>query len=102
MVIFEVKAKKNGKIKLTEERETHIVMRHPEMLNKSESIRESLVAPELIKESAYDSQTWIYYRQHSTNDYIAVVAKIKNDSGFVITSYIAEIIKEGKIIWKKN
>ncbi len=41
------------------------------------------------------------YRSITKKEYVVVVAKVLNNHGFIITAYIANIIKKGDIIWRK-
>ncbi len=89
------------KIKFPEERYTHIVIRHPEMESKRNHIKDSLTNPAIIKKSHYDEKVLIYYKE-SGKEYIATLVKILNKHGFILTSYITEVIKKGDTVWTKN
>jgi len=54
----------------------------------------------MIKKTVYDSSVIIYYGRLNKKEFVAVVVKILNGNGFVLTSYVTDFIKEGEIIWK--
>ncbi len=87
------------KIAFTKERYMHIVIRHPELEGKE--IVNTLTNADFVQESTYDKNILLYYRAINQNDYSVVVVKALNNHGFIITSYIANIIKKGGIVWKK-
>jgi hypothetical protein len=89
------------KIKFTKERYLHIVLRHPELEGKESDIRKTLTNADFVQESVYDKNVLLYYRSINKKEYVVVVVKVLNNHGFIITAYIANIIKKGAIIWKK-
>ena len=89
------------KIGFTKERWLHIVMRHPEMEGKETEIAETLKNADFVQRSAYSSDVLLYYRGIRIKRYFVVVVKVLNNHGFIITSYMAPVIKIGEIIWKK-
>lgn len=89
------------RINFTKERYMHIVIRHPELEGKEKEIVNTLINADFVQESNYDKNILLYYRTISKNDYFVVVVKALNNHGFIITSYIANIIKKGGIVWKK-
>ena len=89
------------KIKFTKERYIHIVIRHPELEGKENEITRTLTNSDFVQESIYDKNVLLYYRSISRKEYFVVVVKVLNDHGFMITAYIANVIKKGAVIWKK-
>ncbi|MBI2232659.1 MAG: hypothetical protein HYU56_01960 [Candidatus Aenigmarchaeota archaeon] len=89
------------KIKFTKERYLHIVLRHPELEGKEVDIRKTLTTADFVQESVYDKNVLLYYRSINKKDYIVVVGKVLNNHGFIITAYIANVVKKGVIIWRK-
>ncbi|MBS3054376.1 MAG: hypothetical protein J4431_02460 [Candidatus Aenigmarchaeota archaeon] len=89
------------KITFTKERYLHIILRHPELEGKENDIRKTATHADFIQESVYDKNVLLYYRSIGEKEYIVVVVKVLNNHGFIITAYIANIIKKGVIIWKK-
>jgi len=89
------------KIKFTKERYLHIVLRHPELQGKDSEIVKAVSSADFVQESVYDKNVLLYYRNISRKEYVVVIVKVLNNHGFIITAYIANIIKKGVIIWKK-
>lgn len=89
------------KIKFTKERYLHIVLRHPELQGKENEIVKAVSNADFVQESVYDKNVLLYYRNIDKKEYVVVIVKVLNNHGFIITAYIANIIKKGVIIWKK-
>ena len=89
-------------IRLTDERLTHILA-HPEMLQMTGAIDETLMHPECVVQSNSDETTSLYYRYYSKTlvggKYLCVIVKISNEDAFVLTAYLTDKIKKGKILW---
>ena len=98
-MIFNIICKLGKKIKFAEERYNHIISRHMEIAGKEKEIEESLTNPDFVQESKYDSKVLLYYKKLD-NLYFVTVVKMLNSKGFILTAYIANIIKRGKIIWQ--
>jgi len=105
VIIFEIIDKLGRKIRLTKERSIHIIERS-EMVGQEERIRETLVNPNLIKESVSDNSVLIYYKHYLdtpvTEKYLVVIEKVFNTEGVILTSYFTDRIKEGATIWKRK
>lgn len=89
------------RIRFTRERYIHIISRHPEMKGRETAIEETLWNADFVQESIYDRNVLLYYRSIGRNQYMVIVTKILNNHGFIITSYIADVVKKGVIVWKK-
>ena len=88
------------KISLTKERYIHITIRHPELEGKEQEIIKTLTNADFVQESVYDKNVLLYYKLIG-REYLVVAVKLLNSQGFIITAYIANLIKKGEIIWKK-
>lgn len=71
------------------------------MEGKEVDIRKTLTTADFVQESVYDKNVLLYYRSINKKDYIVVVGKVLNNHGFIITAYIANVVKKGVIIWRK-
>jgi hypothetical protein len=89
------------KISFTKERFLHITLRHPELEGKEKEIIETLKNADFVQVSVYDKNVLLYYRLIGKSDYFVVAVKLLNNHGFIITAYIANMIKKGEVIWKK-
>jgi hypothetical protein len=92
-------------ITLSKKRLSHILKR-PEMLNQQEKIKQTLETPAEIRKSVKDATVWLYYkffrRTPVSQKYLAVVVKVLNKKGVILTSYFTDRIKKGELIWKKD
>ncbi|MBI4646930.1 MAG: hypothetical protein HY738_10150 [Bacteroidia bacterium] len=83
----------------------NIIIKHPEVIKYLHKIERTINLPDFIKTSVYDIRTKLYYRYQPeilNGKYFVVVVK-SADKNFISTTYITnEIIKGGKIIWKKQ
>ena len=78
-----------------------IKIKHPIMAGRIEDVRETLENPDEIRLSKRDSNVYMFYKAKKTQRWICVVAKETEGSGFVITTYPTNAIKEGELIWPK-
>ncbi|MBI5700229.1 hypothetical protein HZC34_00055 [Candidatus Saganbacteria bacterium] len=103
-VNFEAIDQFKRKIRLTGERFAHI-LEHPELRYSESDIKETILFPEAIKESKHDKKVWVYYKFYQKTPvkrkFMAVIIKILNGNGFVITAYYTDKIKEGRTIWQR-
>jgi hypothetical protein len=93
------------RIRLTDERWRHIV-EHPEMAPMRERLEETIAAPESVVESLSDPAARLYYRFYQRTivggKYLCAVVRITPDDALVVTAYLTDRIKKGKIIWPKK
>jgi len=91
--IFETKDKSGRTIYLTDERWNHI-LKHQEMSNQTEQIKDALLRPDKITEVDYDPDVRFYYRYYKNRkEYLFVSVKYLNGEGFIITSFYTDKIK---------
>ncbi len=89
--MFETKDKSGRIIYLTDERWKHI-LKHPEMANQLEQIKDTLLHPDTITEQ--DPDVHFYYKYYkSRKEYLFISVKYLNGKGFVITSFYTDMIK---------
>jgi len=75
-----------------------VTFKHPVMAGKEELVKKALGRPIEVRQSRRDPSVWLYYG--SDPPYIVcVVVKTENSSGFIITAYRTEAIKEGVRLW---
>ena len=92
-------------IKLSRVAWEHILKTHPELKEKSDRIKETLISPEIIKRSVYAPNVLLFYKYYKDlygGKYICVAIKILDEECFISTSYITDRIKMGEIVWKKD
>ena len=99
-IYFEVLTKLDVIINITKDYWNYIVeIKHKTIKGKESIIKETLTDPDQIRKSKIDKDVFPYYKKF--DKLYCVVAKHKNNKGFIITCYPTDRIKEGKLIWKK-
>jgi len=77
------------------------VQKHPVMADKIDEIKDCLGKPDEVRESRSDRSVYLFYRKIRSNRWICAVTKRLNGTGFLITTYITDAIKEGNSIWSR-
>ena len=91
-IVFETRDKTGRLIRLTSERWKHI-LKHPEMTNQLEQIKETLQKPDFIQEIEEDPEVRCYYKYYKERrEYLHVSIKLLNGAAFVITSFYTDKI----------
>ena len=89
---------------MTEERLSHI-LQHPEMRGALGMIEETLLDPEFVVESRLDPEISLYYRSYDFpslgEKYLSVVVKSGIRDHFVVTAYLTDKPKKGRLLWQK-
>jgi hypothetical protein len=97
---------RHRQIRLTDERQEHIEIDHPEMLGQIDRIQDTLANPEVIVRSNVDADVELFYRHFSitpvTEKYLCVVVKAVVDDRFIVTAYFTDTIKRGEILWERK
>ncbi len=97
---------KNRQIRLTDEREEHIVTDHPEMFGQTDKIENTLMEPETIIKSRTDPEVEMFFRHYNstpiTEKFLCIIVKVLVDDLFIITAYFTDTIKRGEVLWKKK
>ena len=95
------------KIRLTDERWSHITESHNYMAGNKDIVLETLEEPDIIINDEEDALIAIkhYLKTSIGEKYVAVIYKESKDDGFVITTFMTskpeKIIKKG-VLWKKD
>jgi len=91
--VFETKDKSGRTVYLTDERLAHI-LKHPEMSDQTEQIKDALLQPDKITDVEYDPDVHFYYRYYKERkEYLFVSVKYLNGEGYIITSFYTDKIK---------
>ena len=92
-------------VRLTDERLAHI-MEHPEMAEMEPKIGETLSRPEQVVESLSDAEARLYYRFYVGtrvgDKHLCVVVRVQEADAFVVTAYLTDKAKKGKLLWPKG
>jgi len=104
-LVFEVLAYDRRRVRLTEVQWLHMVFFHPEVEFEQAKIREVLENPEVVVKGATPN-TRIHYRFYEStpvaSKYLAVVVKVLDKEGFIITGYFTERVRRGKFLWRRE
>ena len=93
-LIFKIKDKSGRLVHLSKERWIHIIQEHPELTNKIESIKETILNPTTIKTYSYEINIKHFYSWNKiSKKYLIVIVKYLNGNGFVITSFYTRKLK---------
>lgn len=100
-VFFEVVSRLGPRIRVSEERWQLIVTaKHPVIKSRERDVELALIDPDEVRKSRSDFRVHLYYRRIDSR-WICVVVKNDNGTGFVITAYLTDRIKEGNLLWRK-
>lgn len=76
-------------------------IKHPVMSGRDFDVKETLEHPDQIRRSKRDPNVYLFYKAKATSRWVCVVVKDTKGSGFVITTYPTDAIKEGEELWPK-
>ena len=89
-------------VRFTDERHRHI-LDHPEMAAVDAEIEHALAGPDSVVESVSDPETRLYYRYLASTlvgaKQLCVVVKVQSADAFVITAYLTDKVKKGRVLW---
>jgi hypothetical protein len=76
---------------------------HPEMLGLEAAIEEALRSPACVVQSRSDSAALLHYRvvvgTPVGDKLLCVVVKGGRDGAFVLTAYLTNRVKKGRLVW---
>jgi len=99
--IFEIDTHLGFAVRCTESYWSFIsTEKHPVMTGKLKEVKLALSEPDEIRKSKKDENVFLFYRGEHPR-WIVAVAKKEDGFGFLITSYPADVIKVGDLVWKK-
>jgi hypothetical protein len=102
-IIFEVTAYDGRTLRLSEAQWRHTLFFHPEVESEQMKIKEVVQKPEVVLEGA-TKDTRVCYRFYPstpvTSKHLAVVIKVLDREGFIITSYFTERMRKGVVLWR--
>jgi len=105
LVVFEVLSKLEKTVRLDEDRWKHI-LEHPEMANQLDKLKETLINPDEVRRSTYDTSVWLFHKLYTntpiTTKYLLVAIKVLNEEGFIVTAFFTDKMKRGKAIWRRK
>ncbi|MBA3724077.1 MAG: hypothetical protein H0W89_04270 [Candidatus Levybacteria bacterium] len=90
-------------IRLTDERWRHIILLHPNLVEKQQEVLKAVNNPDWILKGSADELLAVVIALNTK--YLVVVYKESNNDGFIITAYITTDVKwlfKKEIIWNKD
>lgn len=70
------------------------ILKHPEMANQLEQIKDALQHPLKITNCDFDEKLAYYYKySKENNNYLRVIVKYLNGNGYIITAYFVRNIQ---------
>ena len=78
-----------------------ITVKHPAMAGCQAEVEAALETPEEIRRSRSDANVYLFYRRRRNRRWVCAVSKQEGRTGFLITAYPTDAIKEGERIWPK-
>jgi hypothetical protein len=97
-----------GEVELTQERETHIRDRHPDLLpNYRDHMRTTVADPDQVRRSARSVHARLFSRwfddmMGGKHVVVVVVSEVAARRLWVITAYLVRRLGQGDIEWKRN
>jgi len=71
-----------------------------------EQLEQTIAAPESVVESPSDPAARLYFRYYERTivggKYLCAVVMVSPDDAFVVTAYLTDQIKKGKVLWPKK
>jgi len=78
-----------------------VTIKHPVMAGREENVRDTLENPDEIRQSKSVENVYLFYKAEREKRWICAVSRQTNDTGFLITTYPTDAIKEGTQVWHK-
>ena len=101
-ILFDVLTPLGFRVRVTRDYWKLIVTtKHPVMRGREFDVQDTLRLPEEIRQSRSDPAVYLFYRPERPGRWICAVAKRLNSTGFLITTYPTDAIKEGERIWSR-
>jgi len=98
--LFEVATPLGFTVRTTADYWQRLVVKHPDLVDKLEDIKITLCQPEHIRRSRCDPMVLLFYRCGGRH-WVVAAAKRADGTGFLVTAYQTDVIKEGERIWPK-
>lgn len=79
-----------------------VTIKHPAMAGREQDVRTTLENPDEIRQSKSDKDVYLFYKAEREKRWICAVSKRTNTvSGFLVTTYPIDAIKEGVQVWHR-
>ena len=98
--LFEIETPLGFRIRVTRSRWDLIsTVKHPAMAGRELAVKAALENPDEIRQSRTDPRVWLFYKAERSRRWVCAVAKQEEETGFLITAYPTDSIKEGVKVW---
>ena len=98
--LFEILTPLGFKVRTSSAYWQKIILKHPDLAEQLESVKQALSAPDEIRRSSRDASVLLFYLAGS-HRWVVAVARRADNEGYLITAYQTDAIKEGETIWHK-
>ena len=98
--LFEVTTPLGFKVRTSQAYWEKIVLKHPDLAERLEFVKQTLTTPDEIRRSSRDANVLLFYLAGDRR-WVVAVARRANNEGYLITAYQTDAIKEGETIWHK-
>ena len=98
--LFEVTTPLGFKVRTSQAYWEKIVLKHPDLAERLELVKQTLATPDEIRRSSRDANVLLFYLAGDRR-WVVAVARRANNEGYLITAYQTDAIKEGETIWHK-
>lgn len=100
---FKVKTPLGITIRTTKEYWQRIInIKHPSIAKYESKVKEALKDPDEVRRSTKDLRVHLYYRSIGKVSVCVVADHTDKQSGYMITAYLTDRIKEGETVYVKN
>jgi hypothetical protein len=99
-VLFEVHTPLNFTVRTTRDYWARLIVKHPDLVDRLDKVKQALAAPFEIRRSSRDSSVLLFYLQDESLWVVAVARKSGAD-GFLVTAYRTDARKEGERVWPR-
>ena len=76
-------------------------VKHPSLYDREEAVIQTLIKPDQVRISKIDKTVYLFYRKFGRRHLCVVTKRFEPKTGFIMTAYVTEKLKEGKIAWKR-
>lgn len=102
-ILFEIKTPLGITIHTTKDYWKIITtIKHPSMVKYKKEVKSALKNPDQIRKSKQDPNVHLYYKYIGKVSVCVIADHANSQSGYIITSYLTDRIKEGEQIYAKD
>jgi hypothetical protein len=98
--LFEILTPLGFKVRTSSAYWQKIILKHPDLLERLELVKQALASPDEIRRSSRDDHVLLFYLA-GEHRWVVAVARRADSEGYLITAYQTDAIKEGETIWHK-